>query len=569
MFEKWFFFSDMQIPHHDKKAVDLVFKVLKWYKPDVVVNIGDCGDGTSVSRWADGTTEEVLAQVSDEVSEVHEYWERVIKCVPNARLIWTEGNHDCLNRINHRVVVKNGFKYVNELSLGEEVLSVDDDGNRVFVPIEHIHEYPGHHELHEISTRHVRGQFTDNHRMLIRKNYGARQVEVPAKDFIKRASAVFTTAATNKLNDYDISDEEIRLLAWCFTDSSIKYNQWVFYQSEPKDGRIRDLLNDLGIGFRESIRNRNIEVIDGKTLLKAPQTQHEFYAQVSDIMWERSARNILPDVVWEFSQRQVEVLLKELQYTDGTIPTRGTKSIVIYCSPDDKRHQLMSLLTANGMQCSETEYRPGHWRINVTLRNSSKVESRNMNYKKVSTEDGVFCITVPTGCFFVEHEGAIHLTGNSRTFDYVDKKAPALKDLITPESLWKLQEYNIEYYRYVNPPEVKMGNIWVHHGISVSKHAGDSARSDVESLGVSLVRGHSHRVGTFARSYELKDETQWGFEIGHLMDTSKADYTQVHNWQQGFAIGTNDAGFGNVEIIPIHKNDDNYFCYIGGRKFNV
>lgn len=568
MIEKWFFFSDMQIPHHDKKAVDLAFKVLKWYKPDVVVNIGDCADGTSTSRWADGTTEEVLAQVNVEVEEVHEYWERVIKSAPNARLIWVEGNHDCLNTSNHRVVVKNGFKYVNELSIGEEVLSTDKDGNRVFVPIEQIHKYPGHHELHEIKSRSVRGQFTDNHRMLIKTGYNGKQREVAAKDIINRSVSVFTTAATNNLEDYPMSDEEIRLLAWCFTDSSIKYNQWIFYQSEPKDGRIRDLLNDLGIGFRESVRNRDITVIDGKKLLKPPQTQHEFFSKVSDIPWDTSTRTVLPDVVWKFSQRQVNVLLKELQYTDGTIPTSGN-SVVIYCSPDGKRHQLMSLLVANGVQCSETEYRPGHWRINAALRTCSKVDRKNLKYKRVSTSDGVFCITVPTECFFVEHDGAIHLTGNSRTFDYVDKKAPALKDLITPESLWKLKEYNIEYYRYVNPPEVKMGDIYVHHGISVSKHAGDSARSDVESLGVSLVRGHSHRLAGFARTYELKGETLWGYEIGHLMDVSKADYTQVHNWQQGFAIGVNDDGFGNIEAIPIHKDGDNYFCYVGGRRFNV
>lgn len=238
----------MQMPSHDHKAVDLVFKVLKWYKPDVIVNIGDLADGTGTSRWADGTTEEVFAQAQAESQEVKDYWARVRKAAPNARLIWTEGNHDL------------------------------------------------------------------------------------------------------------------------------------------------------------------------------------------------------------------------------------------------------------------------------------------------------------------------------RPFDYVDKKAPALKELITPESLWSLSEYGVEYLSYDMPPQVAMGDLYVHHGVAVSKHAGDSVRSDVENWGVSVIRGHSHRMGTFAKTWEMRDETLWGYEIGHLMDESKATYSQVHNWQKGFAIGLEEDGKHHIDLIKINSD---YTCYVGGKKFAV
>jgi predicted phosphodiesterase len=246
--EKWFYFSDMQMPHHDQQAIDLAFKVMKSYKPDVVVNIGDLADGTGTSRWADGTTEEVVAQAMAEAQDVKDYWAKVRKTAPNARLIWTEGNHDL------------------------------------------------------------------------------------------------------------------------------------------------------------------------------------------------------------------------------------------------------------------------------------------------------------------------------RPFDYVDKKAPALKDLITPESLWDLSTYGVEYIKYDAPPQITMGDIYVHHGVAVSKHAGGSVQSDMESFGVSLVRGHSHRMGVYSKTYELRDTTIRGYEIGHLMQVDEATYTQVHNWQLGFAIGVNDDGTGHIDLVPIYPG---YVCYVGGKRFSL
>lgn len=244
--KKWFYFSDMQIPHQDQRAVNLAFQVMKWFRPDVVVNIGDLADGTGTSRWADGTTEEVLSSILSETEGVKDYWTRVKNAAPKARLIWTLGNHDI------------------------------------------------------------------------------------------------------------------------------------------------------------------------------------------------------------------------------------------------------------------------------------------------------------------------------RAIDYVDKKAPALKELITYDTLWDVTNLGIELYGYDSPPQVRMGDIWLHHGVAISKHAGDSVRADIENWGVSIVRGHSHRAGTFARTWELREETLWGYEIGHLMDIKKATYSQVHNWQQAFAVGYEDGDKGSIDIISIKPD---YTCYYGGRQF--
>lgn len=47
--------SDLQVPLHDKRAVDNVAAFIKAYKPDTVVSVGDEADFTGISRWAHGT----------------------------------------------------------------------------------------------------------------------------------------------------------------------------------------------------------------------------------------------------------------------------------------------------------------------------------------------------------------------------------------------------------------------------------------------------------------------------------------------------------------------------------
>lgn len=162
-----------------------------------------------------------------------------------------------------------------------------------------------------------------------------------------------------------------------------------------------------------------------------------------------------------------------------------------------------------------------------------------------------------------------------RAFDYFDKKIPDMLKDITPESLWGLDSLGIDYIYYKDRPAHRYGGVYVHHGASISKHAGESVRNDIDSFGVSLVRGHSHRLATFARSYPLRKETLRGWELGHMMDINHegASYDNVHNWQQGFAIGhiesganTPDGFYAHIELIQVSPD---YTCYVDGKKFSA
>lgn len=162
-----------------------------------------------------------------------------------------------------------------------------------------------------------------------------------------------------------------------------------------------------------------------------------------------------------------------------------------------------------------------------------------------------------------------------RIWDYIDKKSPALRGdsyktgLITPETLWGLDSLGFEYIHYNDKPKHRFGDVFVHHGIAISQHAGQSVQKDIDTFGVSLIRGHSHRMGSFFKTYDLRDETLRGYEIGHMTDINSEGmaYTNSHNWQPGFAIATVENG-NHPHVQLIHISSD-FTCYVNGRKFKA
>lgn len=155
-----------------------------------------------------------------------------------------------------------------------------------------------------------------------------------------------------------------------------------------------------------------------------------------------------------------------------------------------------------------------------------------------------------------------------RVFNYADRHMPDILKDITPESLWGLGNLGIDYIYYDDLPKHRYGDIYVHHGISAVSEPGASVKTDVNNLGVSLIRGHSHKMGTYYKTYELRNETLRGYEIGHMcrVDSDGFKYTQLHNWQQGFALGWVHGETVHVQLVEIQPD---YTCVAAGKHFSV
>jgi hypothetical protein len=55
---KWLFVGDLQMPYHNKRALDLFMKVAKAWRPNAIDIVGDIDDQLEYSSFSDGTTDE-------------------------------------------------------------------------------------------------------------------------------------------------------------------------------------------------------------------------------------------------------------------------------------------------------------------------------------------------------------------------------------------------------------------------------------------------------------------------------------------------------------------------------
>lgn len=149
---------------------------------------------------------------------------------------------------------------------------------------------------------------------------------------------------------------------------------------------------------------------------------------------------------------------------------------------------------------------------------------------------------------------------------WLEKNDPELLDAgTTADKIYEFSKSRFKWHDYDQPPVKRYGDLFVHHGEAISKHAGESVRNDCLKWGVSLLRGHSHRQGEYFETFPLDNRRVRGYEIGHMCDPAQMrDYIIVPNWQLGFAVGTvhNDEVFiDTIEISP------QYVCVVNGKVF--
>ena len=129
---------------------------------------------------------------------------------------------------------------------------------------------------------------------------------------------------------------------------------------------------------------------------------------------------------------------------------------------------------------------------------------------------------------------------------------PWLYDHLNVPKLFTLSEDDraieaLDRYTYIEDNEVFYEdlNLVIKHGNKARKHAGVSGRAELETLWMSVIVGHCHRLGLIrrrsGRSRYLHEQTAFALETGCLCDYDQY-YTEGHttDWQHGFAVLTID-----------------------------
>ncbi len=163
--------------------------------------------------------------------------------------------------------------------------------------------------------------------------------------------------------------------------------------------------------------------------------------------------------------------------------------------------------------------------------------------------------------------------GLYRHKNYIEKKAPTFMEWMTPENLYHTDKYDIEFYYYDEPPVLWHGDVYLHHGEAISKHAAESVRNDCLNWNISLVRSHSHRAGFWQKNFSFTDRTLRGWELGTLCDFENPEnfqYALHKDWCLSFGIAhITDDDVPHIQIIEIREDREGKYCLIDGRIFRA
>lgn len=161
--------------------------------------------------------------------------------------------------------------------------------------------------------------------------------------------------------------------------------------------------------------------------------------------------------------------------------------------------------------------------------------------------------------------------GEKRLETYLAKNAPALAELpeLRYERFMRYEERGITFHRY--PYEIAPGWLMCHGDEgSLIQSAGGTAMNIAKKWGMSIVSGHTHRLGLqhhhIAFGGEVRREL-WGFEVGNLMDMKKALYLPggYGNWQQGIGVLAIDGDNVTPISVPFHNGR----AYFDGRTYRA
>ena len=171
----------------------------------------------------------------------------------------------------------------------------------------------------------------------------------------------------------------------------------------------------------------------------------------------------------------------------------------------------------------------------------------------------------------LEYLGVTDVLGSNhgiRLYKSIKKRIPTFLNL--PELRYeKFMGYDRAGIKF-HPHGLNWAHGWTAiHGDSVplSNIAGQTALNAARRLGLSVVCGHTHRLGLAAHSEAHNGRlgrVLYGCEVGNMVDLASSGmaYTRGYaNWQTGFAVAYVTGR--KVQVIPVPMDKDGSFIFEG------
>lgn len=512
-------------------------------RPDYVVDLGDGADMKSLNSYDTRYPKQIVSQSYQAdiecYNDAQERLRHMFKKNKRKRPAWYgfEGNHECFQAHTEIFTKDRGWVYAPDVTEDDVVMTLNG-----WEKVEKTHEFWHEGEMYSLQSWGNSFTVTPDHRIYYYGSSG-KLMDKKAKDAPTWMDIPMSTEYEGKSG---LTDDQLRYCAIALTDSYHNGEKVTFFQSGSKAEVFRNLLSRLGVEYREYARDRDIKEVCGKKL-KSCQVAYEFHMVRPE--WAPDQNKRIPAEFFELNEEQSRVFLEMLIFCDGS--NFSDRDSCVFYGQKSICDDVQAFCQAHGHRASLSEYREGHWRVNINPRYKCRMKKE----LTAPIEDWVYCITVPSGNFLARQGNLSLFTGNCRI-----KKAIQLDPRLEGDrygvsfSHLQTDHWFDEYHEYTNSAPTLYPYDGVYYGHYVASGNFGSAMSTkhhgyslVEKLGCSVTVGHSHKFHYYHKPDSRPHPTN-GLVAGCFKGAEESWAGQANNsWSKGVVVKRELAN-GNYDL---------------------
>lgn len=384
---------------------------------------GKCTNSNSVSiELCDNATKDPSEKQIEAVKKLVKY---IKKYCPNATKVirhYDVNGKNCLPIDSTQLLTKNGWKNIDELEIGEEVMQYNIKKDFLsFSPVLDIVE-----PRDEIVYKCRKLEATENHRMYTKPNSrkGTWKERKWGEVLEGHKQHIVKTFSKKENKGIEISDDELRFLVWVQGDG---------HYMKDRNGNI------IGIEFHLK-KKRKIEAVndlldclfDGYKTTKQSDGTWKFriYGKENVDWCEKYLRNksFTYDLL-DMTDRQFKIFMSELLIVDGC------RSANSYCSTKEINLDVVQALCAtHGVRSNIAQTGVSRSVIFTEANFCTGAGCRNRESAIKKRTTSVSCVTVESGFILIRQRGQTFIVGNcpSRMVGKENKKWVKFKKAIQP-----------------------------------------------------------------------------------------------------------------------------------------
>jgi ribonucleoside-triphosphate reductase (formate) len=328
-------------------------------------------------------------------------------------MVPTRVGFQCLSE-DTEILTKDGWKKHNEVKQGdviktfntEEKIIQEKQVKKVFSK-----EYEG--KMYSVSNR-IQDQLISPHHRMVRKKFNSeRYVLEEVEEVLKlKTPQTIPIAADNKNKAIDITNEEIKLVAWIVSEGSmeskVNWRRIVIYQSEKKNKEkyeeILALLEILGIKYTTQEGSKSLGDVVMQIRFNSEETQ-----KILDLFDTKDSVKKIPSRFLEMSQKQSRVFLETYIKGDGH---EGSKITV---SDKETLRDLQRIIVNSGYGFTTSKRKSSGVgkKMLYIIRVIRHQETHITKIKEVDYKGFIWSVNTDNETVIAKRKGKVFITGNT------------------------------------------------------------------------------------------------------------------------------------------------------------